>query len=146
MSEESGRQQQDQSSKRKEAAPRVDEGWKKSVAEEQDRMKEEQQARTQEEPRAKELPEPDFRVFVAGLYTQTLMALGEVENPLTHKREKNLPESQFLIDTIDMLKQKTQGNLSSEEDSYLVSLLHDLRMRYVSAAGQPAQEEQEKQE
>ena len=146
MSEASGQQEQDQSGNKEEAEPRVDEGWKKSVAEEQDRLKEQQKARAQDEASAKEVPEPDFRVFVAGLYTQTLMSLGEVENPLTHKSEKNLPEAQFLIDTIDMLKQKTEGNLSSEEESYLVSLLHDLRMRYVRAAGQPAEEEQETRE
>ena len=146
MSEESSQQGQDESSKKDEAEPRVDEGWKKSVAEERDRLKEKQKARAKEEARSEELPEPEFRVFVAGLYTQTLMALGEVENPLTHKSEKNLREAQYLIDTIDMLKQKTQGNLSPEEDSYLVSLLHDLRMRYVRVAKQPAEEQQKESE
>jgi len=142
MSEESSQQEQDESSTKEEAERRVDEGWKKSVAEERDKLKEQQKARAKAEGRAEELPEPEFRVFVAGLYTQTLMALGEVENPLTHKSEQNLREAQYVIDTIDMLKQKTRGNLSPEEDSYLVSLLHDLRMRYVRVAKQPGEERQ----
>ena len=33
-----------------------------------------------------------------------------------------------------MLKQKTAGNLSEEEDTYVTGLLHDLRMRYINAA------------
>ena len=83
-------------------------------------------------------PEPDFRVFLAGLYTQTLISLGELKHPVTQKSEQDLPEAQYLIDTISMLRQKTQGNLSDEEQTYLDHLLHDLRMRYVSAARPPA--------
>ena len=116
----------------------MDEDWKKSVAEERDKLREEQapgpEQKQQESP-PQALPEPDFRVFLAGLYTQTLVALGELENPVSHTKEKALPEAQFLIDTIDMLRKKTEGNLSAEEGDYLTSLLHDLRMRYVSAAG-----------
>jgi hypothetical protein len=146
MSDESSQREQDENGKKEVTEPRVDEGWKESVAEERDRLKEQHEARAEEEGHAEELPEPEFRVFVAGLYTQTLMALGEVANPLTHKTEKNLREAQYLVDTIDMLKQKTQGNLSPEEDSYLVSLLHDLRMRYVTVAKQQGDEKQTESE
>jgi len=121
---------------KKEPQFRVDEGWKRAVAEERERLKKEQdQATRQQGPSpAGPPPKPDFRVFLAGLYTQTLMYLGEIENPVTRKTERNLPEAQYLIDTIDMLRQKTRGNLSTEEGQYLDGLLHDLRMRYVSAA------------
>jgi len=144
MSEQNDGQGQQEGERKEEAAPRVDEGWKKSVAEERQELRGEQgpQAEQKDQAEAGELPAAEFRIFVAGLYTQTLMALGEVENTVTHKKEASLPEAQYLIDTIDMLKQKTQGNLSSEEESYLISLLHDLRMRYVSAAGQPAEKEE----
>ncbi len=73
-----------------------------------------------------------------------IMALGEVENPVTKEKGRDLSEAQYLIDTIDMLRLKTQGNLSSEEEGYLSSLLNDLRMRYVDTAGQPAKEGQDK--
>ena len=79
-------------------------------------------------------PEASFPVFLAGLYTQTLVALGEIENPLSGKAEANLPEAQYLIDIIVILQKKTSGNLTSEEESYLNALLHNLRMRYVEAA------------
>ena len=148
MEEENSRRDQGQSGQKEEAELHVDEDWKKSVVEERERLGEEQvrqrkqQVREQAVP--KELPAPDFRVFVAGLYTQTLMALGEVENPVTKEKGRDLSEAQYLIDTIDMLRLKTQGNLSSEEEGYLSSLLNDLRMRYVDAAGQPAKEGQDK--
>ncbi|MDP6439490.1 MAG: DUF1844 domain-containing protein [Candidatus Brocadiia bacterium] len=143
-----------------EDSPRADEDWKKTVAEERERLREQKEeparpegepaqepseqpeagAETDEaaeadEPQPRRLPEPDFRTFLAGLYTQTLMALGEVEHPVTKEKCKALPEASFLIDTIDMLRDKTEGNLTSDEQGYLNALLHDLRMRYVEATG-----------
>ena len=115
----------------------VDEDWKKSVEEERKRLDQREQQST-EQPAPEQFPEPDFRVFLAGLYTQTLVALGELEHPESHKRAANLPEARYLIDTINMLKQKTQGNLTGGEETYLSSLLHDLRMRYVNALKQSA--------
>lgn len=116
----------------------VDEEWKQSVAREQGEGKDENASETPEQsakqPSVAELPSPDFRVFLAGLYTQTLMSLGELENPVTKSTEKNLRESQYIIDTIDMLRHKTEGNLTDEEEHYIEGLLHDLRIRYVAAA------------
>jgi len=108
---------------------RVDEDWKKSVAEERE-----------QKDGAADLPEPNFTILLAGLYSQTLMALGEIENPITKGRQPNLPEARYLVDTIGMLKEKTEGNLSEEEATYLNGLLHDLRMRYVAAVDSPPAE------
>ena len=127
-----------------EAKARVDEAWKKSVEEERERLREEARERqAQGQPAEGELPEADFRIFLAGLYTQTLVALGEVDSPLSQKKEQNLREAQYLIDTISMLKDKTEGNLTKDEESYLDGLLHDLRMRYVGAVSQPTPPRQE---
>ena len=141
MSEQCERQQQEPGDKKEETEFRVDEGWKRSVAEEREKGKREREQPHAQEPTQQEYPEPSFRVFLAGLYTQTLISLGEVEHPVTHKKELALPEARYLIDTINMLRQKTQGNLSGDEQMYLDSLLHDLRMRYVSATGRPASEQ-----
>lgn len=72
--------------------------------------------------------EVTFQAFAAGLYTQTLMALGELENPFTHKRERNEADAAFLIDTIAMLEDKTRGNLLPQEAAYVRNLLTDLRI------------------
>jgi len=79
--------------------------------------------------------EPDLRVFVAGLYAGALVALGEVEHPLTGEKKLDMREAQYLIDTIAMLREKTRGNLTADEQHYLDNALHDLRLRYVSVAG-----------
>lgn len=115
-----------------EARFRVDENWKKGVAEEKAKTRgREEPPRARGEPAA---PQPTIEAFMAGLYTQTLIALGEVENPLTGKKETHAGEAAYVIDVIAMIQAKTQGNLTPEESSYVQRLLTDLRMRYVRVA------------
>lgn len=85
--------------------------------------------------------EANFQVFLAGLYSQTMVALGEFESPVSGQREKNLPGASYLIDTIAMLQKKTEGNLDAEESQYFRNLLHDLRMRYVNATRKDEEED-----
>jgi hypothetical protein len=120
----------------------VDEGWKNSVAQEKQRLRadEEEEQKRREAAGQPPLPEPSIQVFTAGLYTQTLIALGELEHPATGERTQNLTEAQYLIDTIAMLQQKMAGNLEPDEQTYVQNVLTDLRMRFVSRRSQPAGE------
>ncbi len=81
------------------------------------------------------LPEISFSSFIFSLSTSALIQLGEVEDPFTQKKSRNLPLAKQTIDLIGMLKEKTKGNLTSEEEKFLDQILFDLRMRYVRAAG-----------
>ncbi len=85
---------------------------------------------TQEGP----LPEIDFTHFIFSISTSALIQLGEVQDPFTQKTAKNLPLAKQTIDLIGMLKEKTKGNLSAEEEKLIESILYDLRMRYVKAS------------
>jgi hypothetical protein len=122
----------------REPTPQADEDWKKAVAEEKERLRREQEAAPGEGGGPP--PEVTFAGFVAGLYTQTLMALGELEDPRTGRRERRPGEAALLIDTLGMLKDKTEGNLTDQEADYLQRLLTDLRMRFVSPPSEPAEE------
>ncbi len=77
-------------------------------------------------------PMINFETFVLSLGTATLVALGEVENPVSGKREKDPQVAKHHIDILEMLLQKTQGNLSSHESSLLNEILYTTRMKYVS--------------
>ncbi len=81
------------------------------------------------------LPEINFTSFIFSLSTSALIQLGEVEDPFTQKKEKHLPLAKQTIDLIGMLKEKTKGNLTSEEEKFIDQVLFDLRMRYVKVAG-----------
>ncbi len=128
----------------REPRPQADEDWKEAVAEEKERLRREQEAGPGHGAGAP--PEVTFAGFVAGLYTQTLMALGELEEPRTGKRERRPGEAALLIDTLAMLKDKTEGNLTDEEADYLQRLLTDLRMRFVSAPSGPPEQPAAKEE
>jgi len=83
------------------------------------------------------LPEINFTSFILSLGTSALIQLGEMEDPFTQKQSKNLPIAKQTIDLIGMLREKTKGNLTSEEGNFLDNVLFDLRMRYVKATEQP---------
>jgi len=81
------------------------------------------------------LPEINFTSFILSLSTSALIQLGEIEDPFTKKQSKDLPIAKQTIDLIGMIREKTKGNLTSEEGNFLDNALFDLRMRYVKAAG-----------
>jgi len=83
----------------------------------------------------RELEPLDFTSFILSLSTSVLMHLGVVENPVTKKTEKELPVARQTIDLIELLQEKTAGNLSEEETQLMVNVLRELRMLYVKAVG-----------
>jgi len=73
----------------------------------------------------------NFFNYIASLGFQTMIFLGEMPNPITNKAEKNLKQAKFLIDTLVILRDKTKGNLSKEEDDLLNGSIYELQLRYV---------------
>ncbi|MBF0570393.1 MAG: DUF1844 domain-containing protein [Candidatus Omnitrophica bacterium] len=76
-------------------------------------------------------PQLDFFNYIASLGFQTMIFLGEMPNPMTNQVEKNLKQAKFLIDTLVILRDKTKGNLSKEEDDLLNGSIYELQLRYV---------------
>ncbi len=79
-------------------------------------------------------PEPriDFPSYVLSYYTQGLVLLGEVPNPMTNKKEDDLDGARHTIEILAMLEEKTKGNLSKEEDQLMASVLYELRMKFMA--------------
>jgi Domain of unknown function (DUF1844) len=74
--------------------------------------------------------------FVAILFTYVhtaLIYLGEVKDP-EGKESENLEGARQMIDILEVMQQKTKGNLTKQEEQYLESALYDLRMRYMKKA------------
>lgn len=80
--------------------------------------------------------EVNFTLFLSGLMMEGVIALGDMEHPVTKKKEPSLAHAKFIIDTITMLKEKTQNNLSKEEGDMVDSVLYDLRMRFLAKSKQ----------
>ncbi len=83
------------------------------------------------------LPPASFEMLVTTLATEALVALGQVPHPVTGKAELQRNHAQYLIDTLDLLRQKCQGNLTPAEQELIESVLHQLRMVFVAVANQP---------
>jgi len=83
---------------------------------------------------------PDAR-SLAGLFvmlgTEAVIALGEAPDPVTGQRQRELPHAAGLIDLLTLLREKTEGNRSTEETQVLDDLIYDLQLRYVNAAKSP---------
>ncbi len=69
-----------------------------------------------------------FSTHVVSLNAMALMHLGYIEG-VDVRRDRDA--AQHVVDTLTMLKAKTQGNLTPEEEKLLGSVLYDLRMKFV---------------
>jgi hypothetical protein len=81
------------------------------------------------------LPEINFSTFVVSLNASALLHLGAIEDPTTGQTNKNLSMAKQTIDILNMLEEKTVGNLSTEESNLIKSILYDLRIIYVKESG-----------
>ncbi len=78
-----------------------------------------------------QLPEVNFSTFIFSLSSSALLHFGEIPDPTTGAKKKNLPMAKHTIDIIAMLEEKTRSNLTSDEEQLMKNILYDLRMRYV---------------
>lgn len=78
-------------------------------------------------------PAIDFYTFVLSLGSSAFVHLGDAPHPETGEPQKpDLPLAKQTIDILDMLRTKTRGNLTPEEEGFLERLLADLQLRYVA--------------
>ena len=81
------------------------------------------------------LPPPSLEFLVQSLAMQAMMGMGLLPNSASGKVEARFNFARHLIDTLDMLVGKTAGNRTDAETALLESLLHQLRMAFVSVTG-----------
>ncbi len=101
---------------------KVDEAWKEAAEKQKENI----------DDKDSFLPQtPDFTFFVSTLAMQASIALGDIANPVSNKQETDLNQAKFFIDILSIIKEKTTGNLNSEEDSFLDKIIYELRMRFI---------------
>jgi len=83
----------------------------------------------------REVPPIDFATFLLSLASTALIHLGVNPDPVGGKTEIDPVLARQTIDILGMLREKTRGNLSDDEQHFFDALLYDLRMRYVEIAG-----------
>jgi hypothetical protein len=73
-------------------------------------------------------PPATFEFLAHTLFTQALMALGRIPNPITKQSHVNMATARHFVDTLAMLEKKTAGNLTPDEQRMLEEIQHQLRM------------------
>ena len=82
--------------------------------------------------------------LVTSMHMGAMYQLGKVASPMTGKVERDLKQAQYTIDLIAMLSDKTKGNLTADEDTFITRTLTELRMNFLDEAkkpDEPAEEE-----
>ena len=77
-----------------------------------------------------------FIEFVLMQAQQIALMLGQIPGPDGKPMEPNLPIARIFIDQLEMIREKTRGNLTKEEEDILTKVLADLQLAFVEAGHQ----------
>jgi hypothetical protein len=78
------------------------------------------------------MPPASFEMLVTTLATEAMIGLGQFPHPVTGKMHPDAAQARYAIDMLEMLAEKTKGNLTPGEDRGMRDLLHQLRMAFVA--------------
>lgn len=92
------------------------------------------------------MPKPSLVTFATTLSQQAMVAMGILPHPLAKKSVFMLNQASYLIDTIELLFEKTAGNRTEGETKTLDNILHDLRMLFVAASNEKKRRDAENKE
>jgi hypothetical protein len=110
----------------------VDDDWKAEARREKERLAEEEQARPQGGGPA---GPAGFADILNLLVMQAMAGLGMLAAPGGQPLPPNLEMAKHFIDLLQVLEDKTKGNLTPEEKGLLDQVLYEMRMTFVQIAG-----------
>jgi len=113
---------------------KVDSSWKKK-AEQEKRALAQKSRHTTEAENAQDEPEAMFLDLVRPLAMQAQLALGLMPDPMTRERRTDPAAAQHSIALLEVLRDKTVGNLDPDEATTLQTLISELKMFYMRVAG-----------
>ncbi|MCK5535001.1 DUF1844 domain-containing protein, partial [bacterium] len=83
--------------------------------------------------------------LVISLSQTGMLQLGKIVNPMTGKEEKNLEQAKVTIGMLEMLKEKTAGNLTKEEEKMMAEVVSNLQLNYVDEVNKATTKTEEKE-
>jgi Domain of unknown function (DUF1844) len=118
----------------------IDEDWKSQVQAEKEAAKQpaaSAKPASTAAPGDMQMPPASLEMLVTTLVTEAMISLGQVPHPHTGEVLFQPQQAKYLIDMIDMLREKTKGNVTPDETELMEQLLHQLRMAYVQLTAAP---------
>lgn len=83
-----------------------------------------------------------FAQLVMTFQAAAWQQMGKIKNPLTDKIERNLDQARYSIDILEMLRNKTKGNLSEDEQRFLNHVISELQLNFVAEITKEQKEKQ----
>ena len=139
----------------------IDEDWKTQVQREKELLAAQQQAAAPTQPAAAApspetaaahpgattgqassaprgpLPPASLTILITGLVHQTSMLLEETLKLEGAARDQQLDDARHVIDLLQVLEDKTKGNLSDDESRLLSQALHEMHLAFVAVRDHP---------
>ncbi len=115
----------------------IDSDWKEEAAREKERLAEQEQKEQGVYGTAAGVPPATFVELVNVLAMQAVIALGGMQGAGGERIPPNPVAAKHHIDLLEVLQQKTGGNLTEDEKRTLDGVLYELRMQYVQGVTPP---------
>jgi hypothetical protein len=110
----------------------IDEDWKSQVEKEKESIAQQPKSEPSAEVDPHNLPPASLEMLVTTFASEAMVALGQLPNPFTNEHSINWEHARYTIDMLQVLQDKTKGNLSNDEAAMLETLLHQLRLAFVT--------------
>ena len=73
-----------------------------------------------------------FLGLIHSFQAAAMQQMGKMPSPFSKEIERDLPQARLSIDMLEMLEERTSGNLTGEEARFLKHVLTELRLNYVA--------------
>ncbi len=110
----------------------IDEDWKSQVEKEKENFAQHAATEPAAEVDPYYLPPASFEMLVTTFASEAMVALGQLPNPFTNEHSISWEHARYTIDMLQVVQDKTKGNLSVDEATMLETLLHQLRLAFVT--------------
>ena len=80
-----------------------------------------------------------FIQLVSMFHAAAMQQMGKIKNPMSDTLERDLTQAQLSIDILDMLNEKSKGNLTADEDKFVKTVIQELKLNYVDEIGKEQQ-------
>jgi hypothetical protein len=105
----------------------VDDDWKAEAKKEKERL-------AQESAKQEPIPDPSFAELINMIAMQAIVGFGGMTGPGGERIPPNLEIAKHYVDMLQVLEDKTRGNLTEDEKKLLDQVIYEIRMRYIQSA------------
>ena len=72
-----------------------------------------------------------FMYLVRTFQSSAWIALRKMENPMTDKTEVNIEQASYYVNLLEMIQEKTKGNLTDFEEQMLINTVSELKLNLI---------------